>query len=857
MNTRPPLSSFAINDSPTSAPTGVKPPLSSFAIDHSNIPDVNPLDVAPTTSIFSTAAKPSVLKNIIPEATGGLDETLSNLPGVIGGAASGVYNAGKGILNLGKDAVVDTFNAVNHPIDTAKNVGNFAYNEVVNQGKGNEHLDSVGQLIQSTLGSKGALGVGQQIGNAIAQNTPGGSNPETPFSGSKLAGNTINTLLTAILPSGSKTVTAPLLESSVASAIKNGIITDAMGQTLIKYGTGLVGKSLESGAIGAGFQTATNLQEGRPIGENTKQAFFAGAAVPSVIKGGQAAVGKAVDIAKGVSTVSDESFNKNLNKALPVLKKDVKTLPAKQTAAKTAFGDIVNNKEKINILDDKGLPKEPTKYSFADTVDAQSQRLKQVYQEYTNKLSDVDKTKFQSTIKTSISKQIKRINDQLSKENSVAGRNALTQIQKELSSLRDTSPAGIQSYIESINQRVKTAPGAPLNSKQIKLANLGGEMRKVLDDSVSKIEGTGYQDLRNVYKAHKTIESQLLQAAKSELNKTPGWTDRIANLGMTAEGINFLLTHDPHTLAVGAGIKLSTIFTKWLRSPQKALSNLYQYAENQRLSSPATPQMMNPIATSSKINPIPKTLPQTKVKSKPPSFSKAGTAKMPLQNKAVGSKIGGMETKLISEAKKYKSADEFVNSKPTLYHGTSAKFDNFSDTMRGSVTGAKSAEGAIWFTDNPRVAKAYSTYAAESGKVNQLMLDAEKAETIAKKSGLTKDWEKYDDIVKEYEDLSSYDKTFERRKLANVKEATVEGDFYKVDAKGKTPQELSSEGDIDSWLNQQLEKAKSMGKDGVIFKNLDDAVGLYDVPSTHYAIFDSSKIKTKSQLIDIWNKANK
>jgi hypothetical protein len=47
------------------------------------------------------------------------------------------------------------------------------------------------------------------------------------------------------------------------------------------------------------------------------------------------------------------------------------------------------------------------------------------------------------------------------------------------------------------------------------------------------------------------------------------------------------------------------------------------------------------------------------------------------------------------------------------------------------------------------------------------------------------------------------------------------------------------------------------GNDGLIIKNLSDNADFSEYsPATHYLILDESKIKTKSQLTDIWNKAN-
>jgi hypothetical protein len=212
---------------------------------------------------------------------------------------------------------------------------------------------------------------------------------------------------------------------------------------------------------------------------------------------------------------------------------------------------------------------------------------------------------------------------------------------------------------------------------------------------------------------------------------------------------------------------------------------------------------------------------------------------------------------LMQEALKYKTVDEFVKGQGiSVLHGTGTKFDAFDDSMRGSLTGAKSAKGAIWFTTDEPTARAYSVYSAEEGVVKKALDEADELEKLAQKSGKNEDWLKYDAKVAEYEELASYANTKSRREQANVKDVVIKGDLYKVDAKGKSPQELSRDDDIDSWLNEQLDKAKRLGKDGIEIKNLDDAVGLYNRPATHYAIFDSSNIKTRAQLEEIYNRAH-
>lgn len=155
------------------------------------------------------------------------------------------------------------------------------------------------------------------------------------------------------------------------------------------------------------------------------------------------------------------------------------------------------------------------------------------------------------------------------------------------------------------------------------------------------------------------------------------------------------------------------------------------------------------------------------------------------------------EQSLIQEAKKYKSAEEFIKAQPTVYHGTNTKFDVFDKSKIGEVTGVGDWGDGFYFSDNKDVAKSF-----------------------AKDAG--------GDIVMEVS-------------LKNLKFA----DGNKLE---KLPevQDILDDGmgftDIGEYL-------KSKGYDGVKYKHKEGG-------GTEYVVYDADKIKTKSQLTDIWNKAN-
>lgn len=187
------------------------------------------------------------------------------------------------------------------------------------------------------------------------------------------------------------------------------------------------------------------------------------------------------------------------------------------------------------------------------------------------------------------------------------------------------------------------------------------------------------------------------------------------------------------------------------------------------------------------------------------------------------------------------------------YHGTADDFDVFDPAMGGRATGAISGKQATWFTDDPKTAQGYAVFAAENAPVRRKLEEADKLERIAQRTNKQQDWDKHYAALEEAEKLEAgaYDRRIAKAQVmeVDIPDAT---DLFVVDAKGKTPQELSAAGDIDSWLKNQLAMARKKGKQGVQIKNLDDAAGLANAPATHYAVFDPTGVKvlSKKKLIE-------
>lgn len=141
---------------------------------------------------------------------------------------------------------------------------------------------------------------------------------------------------------------------------------------------------------------------------------------------------------------------------------------------------------------------------------------------------------------------------------------------------------------------------------------------------------------------------------------------------------------------------------------------------------------------------------------------------------------------LITEARKYKSAEEFIRNQSNAYHGTAKSFDFFDEGKR-TIQQGESSKAGFHFTTDVSEAKIYANEAAFTQKV------------------------------------------------------PGKGEVMSVKLEYKNPKYLQ-EGQSTAKIERVIQ-AKKEGYDAVI----DDRGNI--------VVFDKSQIKTKSQLTDIWNKA--
>lgn len=146
------------------------------------------------------------------------------------------------------------------------------------------------------------------------------------------------------------------------------------------------------------------------------------------------------------------------------------------------------------------------------------------------------------------------------------------------------------------NPTYETASRASIDSL------LANKLRAGLDAAIEGAVAPGYQDLKSEYGALKTIESDVVKRAQVEGRKEAGGgiLGRIADVASAEEVMRGIFTLNPAAIARGAGLKGWAEYVKYLRDPNRAVSRIFEAAEQQQ--TPQAPPA--PIVPSTPISPV-------------------------------------------------------------------------------------------------------------------------------------------------------------------------------------------------------------------------------------------------------------
>jgi hypothetical protein len=203
----------------------------------------------------------------------------------------------------------------------------------------------------------------------------------------------------------------------------------------------------------------------------------------------------------------------------------------------------------------------------------------------------------------------------------------------------------------------------------------------MMDDVIEESTGAQYQATRSQYAALKSLEDDLVRKFQQDARSIGGGLPEYTGAFASGDIIGSALSLDPAQFAKGATLGTFSLLKRKLSNPERFLRRSFDLIDDV------------PSDLSLRIWGGSKALSEKEAKL-------AGDVAESIKNPAIGMSIKnvaddpsfnqGVTPNLVEEAKKYKSADEFVKAQPIVYHGTPTKFDKFDTNI--------SEGNATWFT---------------------------------------------------------------------------------------------------------------------------------------------------------------
>lgn len=419
--------------------------------------------------------------------------------------------------------------------------------------------------------------------------------------------------------------------------------------------------------------------------------------IPSMIYGGPKAVGaKTTDAISDVARVVTQGVDTSLPKIKTLVTDTVKTLTQKSEAsiekailkkfekgvkplipAKTTPNQLSNyredvisavktikeNQPNLKFTDEAGgLIEGQTPRSLQELADSIEQTKKSVFTKYDTLAKEAGEAGVKVDTVSIASELDSVINN---KALAITNPKAIKYAEELKQRLIDTGNLDAmtsQEVIQNYNKSLEAFYRNPSydNASQAAIdAMVANNMRKSLDEGITGLTGTQYSALKKQYGALKAIEKDVIKATLRDARKnTKGLIDftDIFSGGQLASGI---LTLNPQAIIQGGTQKAIAEFYKYLNNPNRAIEKMFKAVDTlpQKNQTPYNTLLRTAAPTQSTNNIVPNTAIPKILPEKPTQVNKVEAEIKKAPGEILPTK---KEIPLEEQAKKYKSAEEFV-----------------------------------------------------------------------------------------------------------------------------------------------------------------------------------------------------
>lgn len=299
---------------------------------------------------------------------------------------------------------------------------------------------------------------------------------------------------------------------------------------------------------------------------------------------------KTQELYKAITTQTEKTIEKNVLKTFEKgVKPNLpgKTTPRQLANYKKdvvkGVKTIQQNKESLSFIDDvEGTIKGQTPTTVQQFADAIEQTKKVVFQSY----DDLAKKAGEAGVKVKLDSIASELDDVIqSKSLAITSPESITYAQAAKDRLiragsldAKTAQEVIQNYNNSL-QAFYRNPGYDTVSRAAIDAMLANKMRSALDEGINAVTGSQYQVLKNQYGALKAIERDVVKASLREARRNIKGLIDYSDILSGGQVINGILSWNPATIGQGLTQKAIAQFYKYLNDPNRAIQKMFQQIE--------------------------------------------------------------------------------------------------------------------------------------------------------------------------------------------------------------------------------------------------------------------------------------
>ncbi len=296
----------------------------------------------------------------------------------------------------------------------------------------------------------------------------------------------------------------------------------------------------------------------------------------------------ATAMVKGDQTAIDRNLTGSFRRAVKPGRQPFATagkIDAQDRRTMNAVDSIIANRDTLKLTDANDREMRPgampkTLHQFAQAIE---QRKESIFNQYDEMASRAGGQGVKVPLQPAIDALIKVAADP---EVAMAHPGIAATAQKFAKTWAETgalSPKQMQKLIQNLNATYASpSPTREIISERTLMQPVMQVMRDTLNQTIESSQGPGYQPLKSQYRDLLSIERDVANAVQREAKNIPGGIGTVfGNLAAAEEFLRGVILADPKALATSATIKSAQMALRWLKSPNRAVEQMFAHRARQ------------------------------------------------------------------------------------------------------------------------------------------------------------------------------------------------------------------------------------------------------------------------------------